>query len=83
MAVLGTIAILICLVWIIQVAAVLLMYAWAVCTRRRGALGNEAWPSGTAHTRWEFGPGAQSFRRRNVPATPVCTVSIPILHGGD
>jgi hypothetical protein len=38
-AMLGTIVSVICLVWAIEVAAALLMYAWVLCRRRRGQAG--------------------------------------------
>ena len=41
---LRTIMSLICWVWVIEVVAALLMYSWALCTRRRSATGNEVWP---------------------------------------
>jgi hypothetical protein len=44
-AMLGTVVRLICWVWIIEVAAALLMYAWALCNRRRDASRTEAWPA--------------------------------------
>jgi hypothetical protein len=44
MAMLGTIVRLIYWVWIIEVAAALLMYAWALCKSRRDAPDSDAWP---------------------------------------
>ena len=49
MAMLGTIVRLICWMWIIEVAAALLMYSWALCKRRRDAPDSDAWPPNTAH----------------------------------
>lgn len=43
LAMLSTMVRLICWVWAIEVVVTLLMYAWALCKRRRGAPGNEAW----------------------------------------
>jgi hypothetical protein len=37
MAMLGTLVGLICWVWVTEVAAVLLMYSWVLCKRRRSA----------------------------------------------
>ena len=39
MPILGTIVRLICLVWAIEVAVALLMYAWVLCKRRRWQAG--------------------------------------------
>jgi hypothetical protein len=46
---LGTIVHLICGVRIIEVAAALLMYSWALCKGRRDAPDSDAWPPNTAH----------------------------------